>query len=281
MPICNNKIDIHAHAVVTSCPNLDFVGYPTPENLLEAYAKYGISQGVLLPLASPEGRNVIIPTETVEAIASKYPDQFFWAIGLDPRMLRNNPASDFGALLEYYKSQGAKSVGEMIANLNFDDPLYDNMLAQCAEHDLPVTIHMSPAIGLDYGVVDDPGLPRLEKMLKKYPKLKIFGHSVFFWEHMTVSKDKPGRIHELMVKYDNLYCDISAGSGFRAMTTNEEIGLDFLETFRDRVMFGCDFGPNAVGSLAMWLDRMYLDGRLAEDVYQKVCRENAIRILKL
>ena len=46
-------------------------------------------------------------------------------------------------------------------------------------------------------------------------------------------------------------------------------------------MFGCDFGPNAVGSLAMWLDRMYLDGRLAEDVYQKVCRENAIRILKL
>lgn len=34
MPICNNKIDIHAHAVVTSCPNLDFVGLPTPENLL-------------------------------------------------------------------------------------------------------------------------------------------------------------------------------------------------------------------------------------------------------
>ena len=281
MPVCNNKIDIHAHAIITKCPNLDFVGLPTPENLLDTYAKYGISQGVLLPLTSPEGRNFISTTESVEAIAAKYPDNFFWAIGLDPRMLRNTPASDFGGLLEYYKSHGAKSVGEMTANLNFDDPLYDNMLAQCAEHDLPVTVHMSPAIGLDYGVVDDPGLPRLEKMLKKYPKLKIFGHSTFFWDHMTVNKAQPGRVHELMGKYDNLYCDISAGSGFNALTKNEEIGLDFLEAFQDRIMFGCDFGPNAVGRLSLWLDRMYLDCRLKEDAYQKICRENAIRILKL
>lgn len=281
MPICNNKIDIHAHAIVTDYPDRNYVGLPSPEELRNTYAKYGISQGLLLPLSSAESRSFISTAESVEAIAAQYPDTFYWSMGLDPRMLQNTPFSDFGPLMEFYKSKGAKSVGEMTANLYFDDPLYDNMLAQCAENDLPVTIHMSPAIGLAYGVVDDPGLPRLEKILKKHPRLKILGHSNFFWDHMTVHKDEPGRIHELLCKYDNLYCDISAGSGFRALTGNEDIGLNFLEIFQDRILFGCDFGHNAVGLLPMWLDKMYTENRLSERAYYKICRENAIRILNL
>ena len=47
-------------------------------------------------------------------------------------------------------------------------------------------------------------------------------------------------------------------------------------------MFGCDFcRPSDIGKLAMWLDKMYTEGRLSEEVYLKICRENAIRILNL
>ena len=70
--------------------------------------------------------------------------------------------SDFGKLIEAYKALGAKAVGEVTGNLHFDGPLYDNMLAQCAEHDIPVTIHISPELNWSYGVVDEPGLFRLE-----------------------------------------------------------------------------------------------------------------------
>jgi hypothetical protein len=63
---------------------------------------------------------------------------------------------------------------------------------------------------------------------------------------------------------------------------DEENGLKFLERYQDRLMFACDFcSPDEVGKLALWLDEMYLAGKLSETVYMKICRENAIRILKL
>ena len=47
-------------------------------------------------------------------------------------------------------------------------------------------------------------------------------------------------------------------------------------------MFGCDFcRPGDIGKLAMWLDQKYTEGCIPETVYQKVCRENALRILKI
>ena len=61
------------------------------------------------------------------------------------------------------------------------------------------------------------------KMLKKYPKLKIFGHSQAFWAHMSKDVDREimkgypkgkvekGRLWELFEKYDNIFGDMSAG----------------------------------------------------------------------
>lgn len=294
MPVCNQKFDVHAHATLIKYPDPNCI-FLSPEQVLEKYAQYGISQGLLLPEVSPEHHLFCHTTQEVETIVQQYPGKFYGAMSLDPRMLNNNHMnSNYGPLLEYYKSRGAKSVGEMTANIPFDDPLYDALLAQCAEHNLPVTIHISPAVGYDYGVVDEPGLPRLEKMLKKYPKLKIFGHSQAFWAHMSTNVDSelmkgyptgkvtPGRLFELFEKYDNLYGDLSAGSGFNSLARDEESGLNFLSLFQDKLMFGCDFcRPSDIGKLAMWLDKMYTEGRLSEEVYLKICRENAIRILKL
>jgi len=294
MQICKNKIDVHAHSIMSDFPDKVFMTYHSPEELLLKYDMLGIEKGMLLPSVCPEGSKFPITTDHTVEIVNKYPERYFFAIGLDPRMVDNSSDADFGKILEFYKSKGAKAVGEMTANLNFDDPLYDNMLAQCAEHDLPVTIHISPAIGYSYGVVDDPGLPRLEKMLKKYPKLKIFGHSQAFWAHMSKNVDREimkgypkgkvekGRLWELFEKYDNIFGDMSAGSGYNAIARDEENGIDFLNAFQDKMLFGCDFcAVTDVRELAGWLDNKYLEGALSEDVYLKICRENAIRILKL
>ena len=238
MQICKNKIDIHAHSIMSDFPDKVFMTYHSPEELLLKYDMLGIEKGMLLPSVSPEGSKFPITTDHTVEIVNKYPERYFFAIGLDPRMVDNSSDTDFGKILEFYKSKGAKAVGEMTANLNFDDPLYDNMLAQCAEHDLPVTIHISPAIGYSYGVVDDPGLPRLEKMLKKYPKLKIFGHSQAFWAHMSKDVDREimkgypkGKVVEGTVVGSVVVtmgvCSVQPAK-IRASSANQTINLRFI-----------------------------------------------------
>ena len=285
MQLCKNKIDVHIHTMDIDPIIRNIAEGPSPEKIIENYKINGIEKGILQTLVSPESRRFIITTESAMSIAEKYKKNFHFAIGLDPRMYTNSEKSDFAPLFEYYKSKGAVSVGEMTANLYFDDPLYDNLLSQCADFNLPVTIHISPKVGLAYGIVDEAGLYRLEKMLKKYPKLKIIGHSWDFWNYLykdtEVKKSEEGRLFELFSKYENLYADFSAGSGFTAIKKDEINGLKFINAFKDRVMFGtdCSFDKDGINPLAHWLDLNYLNGTLSKELYFNFCRENAVRIL--
>jgi predicted TIM-barrel fold metal-dependent hydrolase len=130
-------------------------------------------------------------------------------------------------LILAYKEMGAKGIGEVTASIYMDDPRADNLFGCCAELDMPVTIHVS--IEPDsYGIADDLGLPRLEKILKKYPKLKLLGHSQVFWSEISADNNEDirntyptgkvteGRVAQLLRAYPNLYCDLSAGSGANA-----------------------------------------------------------------
>jgi predicted TIM-barrel fold metal-dependent hydrolase len=162
---------------------------------------------------------------------------------------------------------------------------------------MPVTIHMSPEEGYSYGVVDGPGLPLLEEVLQKYPNLKILGHSQTFWIEMSgdAPKDREGRnswgdgpvvpggrVPELFEKYPNLYGDLSANSGSRAIMRDEAFGLAFLEKYADRLFFATDMvNKDMVFPLGEWLDRMVSEGKLSEAAYEKIVRGNAQRIFGL
>jgi glyoxylase-like metal-dependent hydrolase (beta-lactamase superfamily II) len=125
-----------------------------------------------------------MPNEMVKFIVDKYPDRFLWFCNVDPREGKNRADSDLGYLLEFYKSIGALGVGEITANIYADDPRLDNLFSFCEELDMPVTIHIAPEERGYYGIIDELGLPRIEKMLKKHPKLKVFGHSQCFWSEI-------------------------------------------------------------------------------------------------
>jgi predicted TIM-barrel fold metal-dependent hydrolase len=161
---------------------------------------------------------------------------------------------------------------------------------------MPVLIHISPALGEGYGIVDDLGLCRLEKMLKKYPKLRIIGHSQPFWSEISgdnteslrnrypAGKVTQGRLHKLLRDYEHLYGDLSAGSGLNAMTRDEDHALRFLEEFQDKLMFATDIcSAQNTHHLAIsrFYDRLHEGKLISEQIYRKICRDNAIRILKL
>ena len=199
--------------------------------------------------------------------------------------------------LARFKAQGAIGVGELTTNRRLDDPFLQELFAAAEKLELPVTIHMSPEVGYSYGVVDDPGLPLLEEVLRRYPKMKLLGHSQTFWIEMSADapKDKEGRnswgegpvvpggrVPELFEKYPNLYGDLSANSGSRAIMRDEAFGLAFLEKYADRLFFATDMvSKDMVFPLGAWLDEMLAAGKLREETYEKIVRGNARRIFGL
>lgn len=293
------KIDIHAHATAfpQSAPPQS-KGYPFvgAEDVIKFYDDLNIEKGVLLPLVSPEYHKLQISTGECKSLVDQYPDRFLWFCGVDPRGAGNLPNADLSQLILHYKSLGAKGVGELTSQFYADDPFVDNLFYHCAACDMPVTIHIGPRFGGCYGIVDEIGLPRIEKMLNKHKNLKMLGHSQPFWAEIDagiteelrnsypVGKVKEGRLSYLMRKYENLYCDLSAGSGANALMRDPEYAAKFIEEFSDRILYGCDiclpFNTHPY-KLEDFLNGMLADGMISEENYYKLVRGNAIKLLKL
>ena len=162
------KIDIHVHTIAEPGllrPRGDT--FATPEELFAMYAMLGVEKAVLLPILSPEGQFDGNTNREIMNIARRYPDRFYWFCNIDPRQGNNDTSTDFVAMLAYYRSCGAKGLGEITANLPMDDPRVEALLAACEKCGMPVTIHIGD-LGGDYGLVDSLGLPKLEKLLQKY-----------------------------------------------------------------------------------------------------------------
>lgn len=294
------RIDVHMHVTLHPdlVPDCKWGGRMlTAEEHMEYWDKIDIDYGVLLPIVAPEGQLHPMPCEDAKIVADKYPDKFAWFCNIDPRFMNNAETTDFKVMLQHYKNLGAKGVGEITSNMHVDDPRVQKLFAACAELDMPVTIHVGFKEGGCYGIIDDLHLPKIEKLLQDYPNLKLIGHSQPFWmemgtdvteenrnNHCPTTKVEEGRIAYLMRKYPNLYGDLSAGSGSNALMRDEEYAIKFIEEFSDRLMYGCDICAKANDlhyKFDAWLNRMVDEGKISIENYNKIVRENAIRILKL
>lgn len=294
------KIDIHSHAVAFPdyFPKYPWSGerFVSADELIGLHAELNIQKGVLLPLVSPEAQLSLMTSEACKSIADAHPDKFYWFCNVDPRALNNDPGDDLSYLLEHYKSLGAKGLGEFTANLPPDDPMVDNLFSRCEECGLPVLIHVAARKGGMYGLVDEIGLPGIERLLKRHPKLTLIGHSQTFWAELSsditegerngypTGKVTEGRLSKLLREYGNLYCDLSAGSGCNAMTRDPDFTLPFIEEFSDRIMYGCDIcAPSGRHpfTLDAFLTKQRESGGISEENYVKLVRGNAIRLLGL
>ncbi len=294
------KIDIHVHAVPDRLlvrPSGD--GYPTPAEVRQMYDESGIEKGVLLPdgIYSHGAEDILSPREARDMVRD-FPETFgWWFVPLAPTVGGNTTRTDLSFYLNQYKAAGAKGVGEISENRYFDDPYMLNLFAHCEKCNMPVIFHIGN-LGGDYGIVDDFGLPRLEKMLGMFPKLKFLGHSQKFWAEIsgdltpeqrdgypTGPVAPGGRVPELMRRYPNLCGDLSAGSGYNAVTRDTEFGYAFLEEFQERLFFGTDIcSPENRGdetlTLSAVLDDAMQRGRISYAAYEKISRGNALALLE-
>ena len=284
------KIDLHLHLTPFQIPKLGKMHLSSGKNMLPHLDELGIEKGVLM--SSGEGGMPFGTNKANRKICEKFPDRYAWMCAVDPK--GKEPVYD---RLARFKGQGAIGVGEVMTNRRLDDPFLLELFGAAEKLGLPVAIHMSPEVGYSYGVVDDPGLPLLEMVLQKFPNLKLLGHSQTFWIEMSADapKDKEGRnswgdgpiipggrVPELFARYPNLYGDLSANSGSRAVMRDPEFGLWFLETYADRLFFATDMvNKDMVFPLGAWLDEMVASGKLSRGAYEKIVRENARRVFGL
>ena len=287
-------IDVHAHIGRLNPDRREMLD---ANDLVNKMDVWGIDKSCVHCLSEhPEAHYLESDTEDVIAACSKYPDRLIPFCLIDPRFGTNDDKMDFSYRLEEYVARGCKGMGEMLPKMYFDDPRCLNLFRQVGEFGLPIIFDMNDSPN-HYGLRDDYGLPRLEKALQECPNTVLVGHGPTFWAE--ISKEVPeqragypngpvvpgGAVPRLMEKYENLWADLSAGSGYTGITRDEQFGLEFLDQFQDKLMFGTDhcsrYINNPEAPIVDFMQRVREEKLLSEEACDKMASGNAIRLMDL
>ena len=285
-------IDVHTHVLR---PEVKDAPPMTVEELLKRMDELTIEKAVVLPIVSPEGGFFYYTTENVLQLYERFPSRLIPFCNLDPRCSSNSPSTDFRWVLTEYRDASCRGLGEVTANVYFDDARVLNLCRQCGGIGFPVLFHMATQIGGVYGLADDIGLPRLEKALSSLPETNFIGHAMAFWAEISDEVDPstrggypkgkvsgPGRLATLLTKYGNLYGDLSAGSGYNAITRDPEYGCEFLEQFQDKLLFGTDIcNVNQDVPIVGYLRALVQEGKMSKEAFRKISRDNVRKLLDL
>jgi predicted TIM-barrel fold metal-dependent hydrolase len=273
------------------------------EDLIARLDDEGIDQAVLLPWpASPEGLQFpgLFPPQAdmVSQIreAQRYPDRIIPFGNVDPRWGGNTAKTDFSWLFERFAEMGCVGIGEIGANLFYDDPRVVNLFRQCGEWRFPVTIHATGVGEGQYGLIDEPGSPHLLNLLQQAPHTTIIGHGPGFWAQISADATpadllgypkgavrSEGMVQKLLRDFPNMYADISAHSGYNALTRDPEYGVHFLNEFQDKLMFGTDVCfADEEGRMPHlnYLKERLAAGDISQEVYDKITHRNALKVLE-
>lgn len=296
-------IDIHTHIGDLRSPNSLHRKPVTIDNLVERLDEEDIDFAVLLPHpASPEALqfpNLNQPEPDIFSqirAGQRYPNRIILFGNTDPRWGNNTSSTDFSYLFQQFAQMGCVGIGEITANLLFDDQRVVNLFRQCGEWQFPVTIHATGIGEGQYGLIDEVGFPHLENLLRQAHATIIIGHGPGFWAQISADATpndllgypkgpvrQEGRLQHLLREYPNLYADISAGSGYNALTRDRDYGVRFLHEFQDKLLFGTDVCfADEEGRMPhlRYLRDLLLQGQIPQQVYDRITYQNALKVLK-
>jgi len=276
-------IDIHAHSgrLLRHLPFLEI------ENLIAIMDREEIDRACLMAVENPEECDYFFTTEQVLAACERFPGRLIPFCCVDPRHRYPESFNPF-PVIEEYVERGCRGFGEVLAGVPIDHPGLQKIYAACGELGIPVLFHSDHLI-----CSDEPGEPRLERMLQNYPDTIFIGHSTRFWAEISLNPDldpvrlaaypsglvtPTGATDRLLGQYPNLYGDLSAGSGYTAITRDLAFGLDFLERRQDKLLFGTDvLSPDQKLPFISFLRA----APIGETAKVKIFYQNAERLLKL
>lgn len=257
----------------------------TAKDLLERMDELKIDIACVLPLENPEETHFYSTTDSILRIVKRYKDRLIPFCNVDPR--RGNPNTfDPYPIIETYVSKGCRGFGELLAGLEIDDERMQRIYRAVGELNIPIVMHLDA-----YRCIDDIGLPKFEKMIKTYSKTIFVAHGPHWWAEISADvkpSDKSsypkgpikpgGKVEYLLQNYDNIYADLSAGSGANALKRDPKYAKEFLEKNSSKLLFGTDLlRKSQKVEIHTILEKM----NLSEKTYERILCRNAERLLKL
>ena len=245
----------------------------------------GIEKAVVLPLVSPESSSYPLTTDFVLATTRSYRDRLIPFCSIDPRTSYRGGEKGLVEMLKRYQDAGARGFGEHKPGVAVDDPRNMTIYAACGEVKLPLLFHLDNKRN-----IDKPGLPGLENAIRQHPQCTFIGHGPGWWASISgdasdlggypKGRTTPGgAIDRLMDTYDNIYGELSAGSGANSINRDLEFGHKFLVRRQDRIMFGTDYlaPQQSIPQFELFEQKLQLPAIVAA----KILRDNARRVLGL
>jgi predicted TIM-barrel fold metal-dependent hydrolase len=251
--------DCHVHFHDTKPEDLDTV---------DKWMKvHGVDRCIIHPLAQSRPKNEAERKQMLENY-NKYRGRIERFCMLFP----DQPLSEEEAvkLLTREKADGAIGFGEHYGvGLKFDDPLNMRLYAACEKVGLPVMFHMDKGKN-----IDEKGLPRLENVLKSYPRCVLIAHSDW-WKHLD-----DGTCDRLLKNYPNLYADLSCTVQRSKIGRDKKFAREFMIRNANKLIFGTDSGWWSLKTEARPAPEFALidDLNLPEDVEAKILRDNAAKL---
>lgn len=261
----------------------------TCEKILENMKAYNIDRTWLLSLETPEfeyspGYHRItwgnelgpIPFTNCLACVEKAPEKFVLGYAPDPR--KPYAIDRLEAAIEQF---GVRVYGEVMLRMMYDNPDAVSMFRYCGKRGLPVIVEVNYGIG-EGGPYATPGywygggIDAFERAVRQCSDTVFLGHGPGFWAHISgddlyLKESYPkgpvragGRVAELMRTYDNLYCDLSAGSGLNALKRDRAFSKEFILEFQDRMLYGRDDWDN---NLQEFLSSLELPAEVLGKIY--------------
>lgn len=293
-------IDVHAHVYADPRikPRPGGTTFMSAKDQIAVMDRLGVDKAVILPLNSAECPAEPQSIGEVLWICQEYPGRFIPFCHVDARIARHPEqitVADFDHLLGQYKDLGCKGIGELTTRIPWDAHPMLCMLESAEKLGLAITFHTITEDVNSYGVLDEIGLPRLEKVLRKFPDLVFLGHSPGFWNEISgdvtaetknaypATPVAPGGVlKRLLREYPGLHGDLSAGSGLNALTRDPAHAYEFIDEFQDRLLLGLDFCSvtNDMQHIN-WLTAARDAGHISGEAYEKVMWQNADRLLRL
>lgn len=247
--------------------------------LVDRMNREGIDRTVLLPLESPEAISGYYLTRDALKDYALYPERLIPFVSIDPRM------PGLPELVKLYESRGCVGFGELKNGLAFDDPLNLAIYKECDQRGWALVFHSDPDL-----CWDEVGLPRLERCLREFPNCNFCAHGPGWWAAISADDDrsggypsgpvKPGGAADrLLGEYDNLYGEISAGSGYNALTRDPDFTVGFIQRHWRKLLFGTDYmfrGQEL--PQVRWLRE---EAPLTEEQREAIGGGNALRLLRM
>jgi predicted TIM-barrel fold metal-dependent hydrolase len=234
------------------------------------------------PLLGEEGP---VPFSRCLSYMERAPGRFVLGYAPDPRL--PDACERLRAAHDIY---GAKICGELKVRMMYDDPDALLLFRAAGELKMPVVFHLQYCFR---GTHRDPWgewyggtIDAVERALAACPDTVFLGHAPGFWIHISNDElyktvhyppeNSPvvsgGRLTELLLKYPNLHCDMSAGSGCYALRRDPGFAKTFLTEFQDRVLYARDYFDNQHQEFINSLG-------LPEPALEKIYRLNAEKLL--